>query len=155
MGILHRLTAVLFLAATPVFADCEADRVDIRGDFGTIGFRVELAVTPAEQTRGLMFREEMARLAGMLFIYPEAQETAFWMRNTLIPLDMIFIEADGRILKIHENAIPGDETPIRSDGPSIAVLEINGGLAREFGIEVGDEVRNPALPQDGALWPCP
>lgn len=161
MGILHGLTAALvsacLAAMLPVTAraqGCAADRVDIRGGFGSVRFKVELARTPAEQARGLMFREEMPPLSGMLFVYPHEADVSFWMRNTLIPLDMIFIDDEGRILRVHENAVPGDETPIPAGAPALAVLEINGGAARRFGLEAGDELRSPALPQDGAAWPC-
>ena len=135
-------------------AECEADRIDVRGDFGTVRFRVELALTPADQARGLMFRESLPRLAGMLFVYPRESNVAFWMRNTLIPLDMIFVDDEGRVVRVHENAVPGDETPIPAGAPTMAVLEINGGMARSLGIDAGDEVRSPALPQETAAWPC-
>lgn len=161
MGILQRLNAVLvasFLAvALPGIAlaqACAPDRVDVRGDFGSVRFQVELAVTPAEQARGLMFREDLPRLSGMLFVYPRESDVSFWMRNTLIPLDMIFVDDGGRILRVHENAVPGDETPIPAGAPTLAVLEINGGAARRLGLGPGDELRSPALPQESAAWPC-
>ena len=135
-------------------ADCAANRIDLRGDFGTVRFEVELAITTAEQSRGLMFRERMGRLKGMLFLYDEPRPVSFWMRNTLIPLDMIFLDQTGRIHRIHENAVPLDETPIRSGAPTLAVLEINGGLSRTLGLAPGDELRSPVLPQDIAAWPC-
>ncbi len=160
MGRLHRLNAilfglVLFCAAVPAFAQsCSENAVDVRGEFGKVRFRVELALTPEEQARGLMFREEMAQLAGMLFVYPSERSVSFWMRNTLIPLDMVFIDAKGQVVRVHENAVPLDETAIPAGAPTLAVLEINGGLARRLGIDAGDEVRSPALPQDTAVWPC-
>ena len=154
MGIHRVLVAILALSAGPALAECRADRVDIRGEFGTARFTVELALTPQEQARGLMFREELAPSRGMLFIYDRAQPVAFWMRNTLIPLDMIFVGEDGTVIKVHAEAVPGDETPIPSDGPARAVLEIPGGLAARLGIDAGDEMRSPILPQDGATWAC-
>ena len=135
-------------------AECRADRVELRGDWGTAQFAVELALTSQEQARGLMFRESMPRMAGMLFVYDAEERTAFWMRNTLIPLDMIFVDAEGRVVRVHDRAMPGDETPIPSGEPVLAVLEINGGLAERLGIEAGDELRSPVMPQDGAAWPC-
>jgi uncharacterized membrane protein (UPF0127 family) len=128
--------------------------VELRGDFGTISFRTELALTPTEHAQGLMFVPEMARLASMLFVFSDDRERGFWMRNTLIPLDMLFIDATGRVIRIHENAVPGDETTIRSGAPARAVLEINGGLSSEIGLAEGDEIRSPAMPQDVAAWPC-
>ena len=160
MGILHRLirgvvVVALTTAAVPAFAQtCAENAVDVRGAFGKVRFRVELALTPEEQARGLMFREEMAQLAGMLFVYPSERNVSFWMRNTLIPIDMIFIDAVGRVVRVHENAVPLDETAIPAGAPTLAVLEINGGMADRLGIDAGDEVRSPALPQDAALWSC-
>ncbi|MEM7488147.1 MAG: DUF192 domain-containing protein [Pseudomonadota bacterium] len=157
MGILRGLTAAAFafaISAAAVLADCMPDRLDLRGDFGTVRFDTELALTPQEQARGLMFREEMARLSSMLFVFPAARERGFWMRNTLLPLDIIFLDDAGTITRIHENAVPLDETVIRSEGPARAVLEINGGLAADLGLAVGDQLRSPVMPQDGAAWPC-
>ncbi|UWQ20448.1 DUF192 domain-containing protein [Jannaschia sp. W003] len=133
---------------------CRADRVDLRGDFGTASFATELALSPEDQARGLMFRESMPSMAGMLFVYDREQPVAFWMRNTLIPLDMIFVDESGTVTKVHAEAVPGDETPIPSGDPARAVLEINGGMAERLGIEAGDELRSPVMPQDAAAWPC-
>jgi uncharacterized membrane protein (UPF0127 family) len=135
-------------------AACATDRVDLRGPWGSVRFTVEVAVTPEEQARGLMFRESMPRMAGMLFVYQRERELGFWMRNTLIPLDMIFADAAGRVVRVHENAVPLDETVIRSGAPALAVLEINGGLSAQLGIGPGDELRSPFLDQAGAVWPC-
>lgn len=106
-------------------------------------FQVEVVSEAEEMRRGLMFRESMRDDRGMLFDFdgPEA-ERGFWMKNTLIPLDMIFIKADGTIHYIHENAVPHDLTSIRSQGPVAAVLEINGGLSRKLGIQKGDKVKH-------------
>lgn len=157
MGLRAGVTvAFLLWTASSVIAAaaCSVDRVELRGEFGTVSFRTELALTPEAQRQGLMFRDEMARLASMLFVFPDDRERGFWMRNTLIPLDMLFIDRAGRVIRIHENAIPGDETAIRSGAPARAVLEINGGLASELGLAEGDEIRSPAMPQDAAAWPC-
>ena len=105
-------------------------------------FTVELADTDQSRARGMMFRTSMAPDAGMLFDFKQEQMASFWMRNTLIPLDMIFIRADGTILNIHQRAIPGDETGINSAGPVRAVLEINGGTASRLGIRPGDRVQH-------------
>ena len=108
-------------------------------------FKVELAETQAQQAQGLMFRRQMAPDAGMLFIYPKPQIAAFWMKNTFIPLDMLFIAADGRIVHIHPNATPQSEATITTPQPVKAVLEINGGLAARLGIRVGDVARHAAF----------
>ena len=105
-------------------------------------FNIELAQTPQEQMRGLMHRTEMAEDAGMLFIFETEREARFWMKNTLIPLDMIFIRADGTIHRIHENAIPHDLTGIPSEGPVKAILELNGGISAKLGLQKGDKVRH-------------
>lgn len=141
-------------ASQTAVSACAPGVLDLRGDFGTIRLRVEIARTPAEQARGLMFRETLPRLAGMLFVYPREQAVAFWMRNTLIPLDMIFLDGTGTVIRVHENAVPLDETPIPAGAPALAVLEINGGLAATIGIDAGDELRSPEMPQAKAAWSC-
>ncbi len=90
----------------------------------------------------------------MLFVYEEPQPVAFWMRNTLIPLDMLFFDGSGRLERIHSNAVPHDETPIPGGNDIRYVLEINGGLAESLGIDLGAEIRSPALDQAAAAWPC-
>lgn len=108
-------------------------------------FTVELATTPSEMEMGLMFRQSMPADAGMLFIYPSERQVDFWMKNTYIPLDMLFIGADGHIRHIAERSIPFDETPISSVEAVRAVLEVNGGTVSRLGIKEGDIVRSPAL----------
>ncbi|WP_207462434.1 DUF192 domain-containing protein [Azospirillum sp. SYSU D00513] len=112
---------------------------------GRFRFNVELAESSAQQAQGLMFRESMAEDAGMLFVYNREQTAAFWMKNTLISLDMIFIEADGRILNIHAKAVPHSTDTIRSAGPVKGILEINGGMAARLGIRPGDRVIHPVF----------
>lgn len=103
-------------------------------------FMVELALTPEQQMQGLMYRTELAKNKGMLFIFGQEQEgISFYMKNTLIPLDMLFIKRDGTIHHIHKNAVPNDLTSIPSQGPTYAVLEVIGGLTSELGIVEGDK----------------
>jgi hypothetical protein len=135
-------------------ADCASDRVSIKGVFGEINFRIEIADDAQERAVGLMNRASLPTLSGMLFIYEHPQTLAFWMRNTLIPLDMIFVKPNGRIASIHANAIPRDETPIRGGDNLTHVLEIGGGLAAKFGISEGDILRHSSFSQNEALWPC-
>jgi uncharacterized membrane protein (UPF0127 family) len=152
-----RLGAVILLlctSASPVFARCSDDVVTIEGDFGTVRFTVDVADDPAERSRGLMFVEDMGRFEGMLFVYERPQRASFWMRNTLIPLDMLFAGADGTVTRIHRDAIPLDETPIPGGTEVQFVLEINGGLAARLGIEEGALMQHPAIGPDAAL-PCP
>jgi uncharacterized protein len=150
------IAAVAFtIMATPGFSQvCNPDQVSLRGDWGQLAFTVEIADDPQERSRGLMYRESMARGAGMLFIYETPQPASFWMKNTLIPLDMLFADKTGKIITVHSNAIPGDLTPIPG-GPNVyAVLEINGGLAQKYGITVGSQMRHPAFVEGPAAWPC-
>jgi uncharacterized membrane protein (UPF0127 family) len=108
-------------------------------------FAIELALTSAQQAQGLMFRESLAPDAGMLFIFPEARQASFWMKNTLIPLDMMFIGADGRIVNIARRTKPLTTDSVPSEGPVLAVLEVNGGLADLLGIRRGDLVAHEAF----------
>jgi uncharacterized membrane protein (UPF0127 family) len=149
--------AVCAVALTgPVQADaaCAQGRVDLRWPGGAESFSVELADDPAERARGLMFRESLDPAAGMLFVYESPRRAQFWMKNTLIPLDMIFADAAGRVTRVHSNAIPGDLTPIDGGEGVVYVLEINGGLADRLGIVPGAELRHPAIPAATAAWPC-
>ena len=128
--------------------------MELRGDFGQARFRVEIADDPQERAQGLMNRDSMAAMNGMLFIYERPQYAAFWMRNTLIPLDMIFLDDTGTVVKVHENAVPLDDTAIPGGDDILGVLEINGGLSSRIGIEAGAQLRHPGLPQDRAAWAC-
>ncbi|PNU03014.1 DUF192 domain-containing protein [Novosphingobium guangzhouense] len=107
---------------------------------GTHAFRVEVAATFEQQEKGLMFRTEMGADEGMIFPNNPPRRAAFWMRNTVIPLDIIFIGTDRRILNIAANAVPYDETPLPSAGVTSGVLELNGGRAAQLGIKAGDKV---------------
>lgn len=143
----------MIVGAGQVSAACRDDQVSLRGDFGQVRFSVEVADDDAERARGLMFRETMARGAGMLFVFDPPQQVSFWMKNTLIPLDMIFTDSTGKVVKVHANAIPGDLTGIPGEGRVFSVLEINGGLAERYGIGPGSELQHPVY-GDAAAWPC-
>ena len=106
---------------------------------------VELARSPEEQARGLMFRERLAPGTGMLFLFEETTDRAFWMKNTLIPLDMLFIDAAGTVVGLVENAQPLTLSPRGVGRPSREVLEVAGGFAAERGIRPGDRVRYEGL----------
>ena len=108
---------------------------------------VELARTDAEKARGLMHRTALAPDAGMLFLFDESSDHAFWMKNTLIPLDMLFIADDGRIVGVVARAVPGDLTARSAGGPSRFVLEVNGGWAEAHGVGAGDRVRFENVPR--------
>jgi len=146
---------MLALCAGPVAAACRPDTVELRGDWGAARFRVEVADTPETRARGLMYVEEMAPGAGMLFVYPEPQpRVGFWMKNTLIPLDMIFMDATGTVQSVHVMARPHDETLIPGGEGIQYVLELNGGVARDMGIAPGTELRHPAIDPSEAAWAC-
>lgn len=112
-------------------------------------FRIELADTGAERAQGLMQREELAPDAGMLFDFGEEQPVAMWMKNTLIPLDMLFIAASGEITAIARDTVPHSLTTIPSPGPVRAVLELNAGTTRRLGIAEGDRVDHPIFRKAG------
>ena len=133
---------------------CSADSVQLRGDWGQSRFNVEIADDEAERARGLMYRDSMPASAGMLFVYDAPRPLSFWMRNTLIPLDMLFVDATGVVRHIHHNAVPLDETPISGGDDLLSVLEINGGMAKRLGIDVGTQLRHPAFSENAPAWPC-
>jgi uncharacterized membrane protein (UPF0127 family) len=106
-------------------------------------FTVEFADTDERRALGLMYRTQMAPDAGMLFDFKKDQDVAMWMRNTRIPLDMLFITRDGRVANIAQRAVPFSEATIPSAGPVRAVLELNGGTAEKLGLKPGDRVIHP------------
>ena len=118
----------------------EALSVETAG--GLKSFQVEVVVEEADRNRGLMFRRSMAESHGMLFDYDPPQVVGFWMKNTYIPLDIIFIGPDGRIIRIAEQTVPFSLEHIPSGGVTRGVLEINAGQAEELGIRPGDQVRH-------------
>lgn len=151
------LTAVALsglMAGSALAGACDPQAVDLRGPFGKAHFTVEVADDTSERARGLMFREELGRSAGMLFVYDSPQHAVFWMKNTLLPLDMIFADATGRVTQVHANAVPQDETPIDGGSGVRFVLEVNAGMAAAIGIAPGAELRHPAIAQNTAVWPC-
>lgn len=109
--------------------------------------QLEVARTPEAIERGLMFRTSLPPDSGMIFMFEQPQSVRFWMRNTLIPLDMLFIKADGTIAKVHARAKPQDLTPIPSETEVIAVIEINGGRAETLGIGAGSRILSSDIPE--------
>lgn len=106
-------------------------------------FAVELAATEAQLSQGLMFRKSLAADAGMLFDFGRARQVSMWMKNTLIPLDMLFLDRGGRVIHVEEFAVPGTLQPRGPSEPVLAVLELAGGAARRLGLRVGDRVLHP------------
>ena len=135
--------ALLLLTAT---AACSADnRLVLHTAKGDFAFNVEIADTNETRAKGLMFRDHLAPDAGMLFDYHQEQLASFWMQNTLIPLDMIFVGADGVVKTIHVNARPMDPTSVTSGVPVQFVLEVAGGRSVEIGLKPGDRIDHPRV----------
>lgn len=132
-----------FLAALLQVSACNAQpQVTIATkDGGELTFQVEVADTPAKRELGLQYRRDLPVDRGMIFLFPVESEHAFWMKNTPIPLDMIFIGRDRKIVGIVEQALPFSTDSRSVAGASQFVLEINGGLAKRYGIKAGDSVR--------------
>lgn len=101
---------------------------------------IEIADSPYEWETGLMYREHLGENQGMLFIYPNEAPRSFYMKNTYIPLDIIFYSRDSTLIHIHENAVPRDESLIPSNGPAQFILEVNAGKAQEWNMETGDKI---------------
>ena len=147
---LARLAALLaaLLFAWPAAAEEAAalrEELIVTTAVGPQKFQVEIADDPRERSRGLMFRREMAKEHGMLFDFGVEEPASFWMENTYLPLDMIFIRADGTVESIAERTTPLSRRSVPSKGPVRYVLEINGGLSDELGIRPGDKVSGPAV----------
>lgn len=138
---------IVLLAPALVWA-AEPDRIPLTvttADGAEHVFQVEIAETPEQRGRGLMFREELAADHGMLFIFPRRERIAMWMRNTPIPLDMLFISDDGRVRQVHERAVPYSEATISSRRRVRYVLELAGGTAERLGIDGNATVSSGAI----------
>jgi len=133
---------IVLLAAGPV-RTAPLPTLEIASKSGVHVFAIEIADTEEAREKGLMFRKQLPEGEGMLFDFHRDQDVSFWMQNTYIPLDMIFIQGDGRILRVAENAEPLSTRTISSGGPVRAVLEVIGGTAEKLGIGPGDRVAYP------------
>ncbi|WP_052726285.1 DUF192 domain-containing protein [Devosia epidermidihirudinis] len=130
--------AVVAAIAMPLAACSDEGKLTLHTATGEYKFNVEVVDNDETRAQGLMFRQELAPDAGMLFDFKAERQVAFWMRNTFIPLDMIFVDAKGVVKNVHVNARPHDPTSIPSDGPVQYVLEIPGGRSVEIGLKAGD-----------------
>lgn len=148
------LAAALLAAGIAQADSCKPGVADLRDSVGTARITVEVVDTPDGREKGLMFRQQLPRYSGMLFVYEYPQPAAFWMKNTLIPLDMLFFDDAGRLTRIHENAQPGDLTPVPGGDAVRYVLELNAGMAKTLHLEPGAELRHPAVDPAAAAWPC-
>jgi uncharacterized protein len=143
----HVLVLAFLLAALPAraletFATSELT-VETAG--GPQKFKIELALSDAQMQQGLMFRRSLAPDSGMLFDFKAPTNVTMWMQNTLIPLDMLFLDQHGRIVDIHERAVPLSTDIIAAKGPARYVIELNGGTAARLGIKPGDQVTSPNI----------
>jgi hypothetical protein len=149
-----RLTVALILSCAILSgaSACQSQpRIGIVAQEGReIVFQVEIADTPAKREMGLQYRRELAADHGMIFLFAAEAQQSFWMKNTAIPLDMIFISGEGKIVGIVENTLPFSLESRSVGAPSRYVLEINGGLARRYGFKAGDRVRFQGFSPDGA-----
>ena len=146
------LVALFFVAAGAVALSAEfrVEPLEIRARDGrTLHFTVELATTEPQRALGLMNRKQMASDHGMLFDFQTEQPVAFWMKNTPLPLDMLFIDGKGRVVQIAEDTEPYSEAPIPSQQPVRAVLELNAGISRKLGITPGAKVDHPIFGTGG------
>jgi uncharacterized membrane protein (UPF0127 family) len=141
--LLVALVAMLSTFGCPASRAASFQPLEIVTKNGVHVFSVEMATTEEEKTTGLMYRKELPDGKGMLFDFSPEQPVSMWMKNTYIPLDMIFIRADGRILRIAENTEPLSTKIISSGGPAKGVLEVIAGTAQKYGIKPGDRVAHP------------
>ena len=143
MRVLTSLAFALLLLFAQTGRAADNSVLEIASKSGVHAFAVEIADTEAAREKGLMYRRALPEGTGMLFDFHREQDVAFWMQNTYIPLDMIFIRGDGRILRIAENTEPMSTRQIPSGGPVRAVLEVIAGTSRKLGIAAGDRVAHP------------
>ncbi|MGB0921112.1 MAG: DUF192 domain-containing protein [Alphaproteobacteria bacterium] len=145
--------SVVLGGTQPAYANCLTHEGPARPDFArttlhiekavgqTVSLSVEIADTPDKQAYGLMYVRSLKDECGMVFPYNPPKPVGFWMRNTFIPLDLVFFDADGVLMHIHRDAVPFDETPMHSGGATSLVLEIPAGAARRHGFQPGDRLR--------------
>jgi uncharacterized protein len=143
----HILVLVLLLTAAPAWAleNFATSELTIPTAGGPQKFAIELALSDAQTEQGLMFRRSMAPDAGMLFDFKSPTNVTMWMKNTLIPLDMLFLDSSGRIIDIHERAVPLSTDIIAGKAPARYVIELNGGTVARLGIKPGDQVTSPYI----------
>lgn len=160
-GLVAGAALLTLLAGAVQAADCAlGTAILIRPDGRQLSIEVEVADDPAERAQGLMWRKDLPAGQGMLFVYDSPQPVSFWMKNTLISLDMLFFDARGVLRHVHPDARPLDLTAIPGASPGdpdptrLLVLEIGGGEAARQGLAPGAVLTHPAVPQAGAARPC-
>ena len=147
---LIKTALVVFILAGCDFFNEKLSKLTIETENGPIIYQVETAATRSEMAKGLMNRKELSANSGMLFVLNGEMQVAMWMKDTLIPLDMIFTNKEGKIIWIYENALPHSTVLIqpRINEPLYSVIEINGGDVKKKGIKVGDMVKHKTLPRE-------
>jgi len=145
-GAYRGVIAAVVVVILAVSACASDPRVVVHGASGDVAVTVELATTPTQQEIGLMYRKELAESAGMLFVFDQSVEHPFWMKNTVLPLDMIFLGDDRRIVGIVKNAAPFTTTPRTVGKPSRYVLEVNAGFSDKHGLGDGDQATFENVP---------
>jgi uncharacterized membrane protein (UPF0127 family) len=147
---IYKLFLVMTLLTCVIDSACANDttapRVVLHTSGGDVPVAVEIAATPERQSLGLMYRKELGTDAGMLFVFPRSQHLTFWMKNTVLPLDMIFIGDDHHIVGIVKDAVPYTTTPREVAGESRYVLEVNAGFSDRRGVRAGDAVTFDGVP---------
>lgn len=138
--ILLSVCLILVIALALFFYFCNKKTLVLSTPNGEVRYKVESALTPEEQQKGLMYRKHMVPQSGMIFMFKPPRVARMWMKNTFIPLDMVFFDRLGRVVRVHKNAVPQDETVITSVIPVAGVLEINAGEADKFGIATGSKL---------------
>lgn len=141
------LALTLMFGAHAMALETHDERLVVETSAGPIAFSAEIAATAADRATGLMNRAQMERDHGMLFVFDRARQVTMWMKNTILPLDMVFIGEDGRIAGIAADTVPFSEAIISSPGPVRYVLELNAGVAAERGLSTGDRVIHPVIPE--------
>jgi uncharacterized membrane protein (UPF0127 family) len=136
-----------------VLAACSPNQISLRGPWGQVKFNVEIADDNPSRALGLMNRPSMPQFSGMVFVYDAPQHARFWMKNTLIPLDMIFMDVTGTVTTIRKMAVPESLDIIDGGTGVLSVLEINGGLADTLGISVGSQAQHSSFGEN-AVWGC-
>jgi uncharacterized membrane protein (UPF0127 family) len=140
------ITGICGLALALLSACGSPPAAVLHGTSGPASVRLEIAASDASRTKGLMFRQALAEGDGMLFVFDETSDHSFWMKNTFIPLDMIFIGDDLRVVGVHARAVPQSTEPITVGAPSRYVLEVPGGWAERHGVGRGTQVDLPRVP---------
>jgi uncharacterized membrane protein (UPF0127 family) len=138
-------TLLIVVLMTAARAEAPLQRLEFVTATGAHEFRVEVAETTSQRARGLMYRREMPQDHGMLFDFHHETPVMMWMKNTYLPLDMIFVSRQGIVTHVAPDTTPLSEDVISSGGPAYAVIELNAGVAKRIGLKAGDEVRHPAF----------